>query len=152
MIEDHLMLQLRYERFIKQVCETKSLYALESADGLATSSSHDYEDEDDNPIPLICFWSESDLATSCIQSGWQGFEIKRIGLADFLENWCVGMSGDGFLAGINFDGSMLGFEAEPNDLLLDLIAELNYLNASLSLERFDSLEDLQNQVKRVMES
>lgn len=151
MIEDHLMLQLRYERFIKQVCETKSLYALESADGLATSSSHDYEDEDDNPVPLICFWSDVEMAKSCIQSGWQGFEIKRIGLTDFLENWCVGMSGDGLLVGINFDSTMLGFEAEPNELLLDLITELKYLNTKISFERFKDLEDLENQVKRVLD-
>ena len=150
MIEDHLTLKLRYERFVKKVCETKLVYALASEEGFATSSSNDYEDDDDNPVSLICFWSESTLASSCIQSGWENHKVSEIVLTDFIENWCVGMSGDGLLIGINFDATMLGFEVEPNEMLLDLISELHYLKDEISLKRYKNLSQLEEQIKKVM--
>ncbi|KAA3438731.1 DUF2750 domain-containing protein [Rufibacter hautae] len=149
MIQDSIIVKQRHERFIKKVCETEIVIGLESGDGFATSSSNNYEDEDENPIPMICFWSEKAFAKACAKDGWINYTPTEIPLSEFLENWCVGMNNDGLLVGTNFDQNMFGHEIEPFDLILEIIAELKSYGKKLDFQKFEGIEDLETQVKEL---
>ncbi|MEN9336252.1 MAG: hypothetical protein RLZZ500_1239 [Bacteroidota bacterium] len=150
MIQDHAMLRSRHERFVKTVCETQIVYTLKSEEGYATSSSNDYEDEDGNAIPMHCFWSESTLAKSCIQSGWADYHVEELPLVKFIENWCVGMYQDGLMVGTNFDAHMFGYESEPLELVVELLAELKAQSVTLSFTLYDSSEELETIIHQIM--
>jgi len=151
MIQDSLIVNQRHERFVKKVCETKIVIGLESEDGFAMSSSNRYEDKDGNPIPMICFWSDKASAMACTKEGWSNYSPKEILLSEFLENWCIGMDNDGILVGTNFDQNMFGYEVEPLDLILEIVTELKNTGENLELASFDDIEDLEEQVKELLD-
>ncbi|WP_345164692.1 DUF2750 domain-containing protein [Nibribacter koreensis] len=151
MIQDSIVVRQRHERFIKKICEMETVIGLESEDGFATSSSNNYEDENKNPISMICFWSEKALARACSKDGWKNYTPTEIPLSEFLENWCVGMDNDGLLLGTNFDQNMFGHEIEPLDLILEITAELKSSGKKLELQKFENIEDLEKQVKAILE-
>lgn len=137
----------RYKKFIKTVCETDIVYALQNHEGFATSASVQYDDENDRPVSVLCFWAESGRAKSCSKNHWENYQLTEISLADFIENWGVGMENDGILAGIEFDQNMFGYEAKPLDLILDLVTEIKATKKSISLQKFDGIADLEEQAK-----
>ena len=137
----------RYQKFIKTVCETDIVYALQNHEGFATSASVQYDDENDRPVGVLCFWAESGRAKSCSINHWENYQLTEIALADFIENWGVGMENDGILAGIEFDQNMFGYEAKPLDLILDLVVEIKATKKSISLQKFDGISDLEEQAK-----
>lgn len=151
MLQNVGLLEKRHKRFIKVVCESEIVYALKNSDGFATSSSNKFEDEDGNPIGIICFWAEKSLAASCIAEEWSSYKVYEISLPDFLENWCIGMENDGLLIGTEFDRNMFGFEAEPLELILELISELKMNKKELDLREFDGIYDLYEQVKSILD-
>lgn len=150
MIQDSIVIRNRHRRFIKVVCKTGIVYGLESKDGFASSSSVHFEDEDENPIGIICFWAEKALAKSCIKNGWSDYEITEIPLPDFIENWCIGMGGDGLIVGTEFDQNMFGFEADPLELIIDLLNELEVKSTQLKFAKFKSNIDLKSQVQEIL--
>ncbi|UHO39969.1 hypothetical protein H5J24_08090 [Chryseobacterium capnotolerans] len=44
----------------------------------------------------------------------------------------------------------MGYEAEPLELVLDIIEELKNNKKSLILRKFDHLEDMENQIREVL--
>lgn len=150
MLQDQITLKNRYKDFIRKVCETETVYGLKDDQGYATSYSNDLEYEDGEPVQLICFWSDAARAKSCVDREWNRYEASSIPLNEFLENWCLGMNSDGLLVGVNFDSNLLGYEAEPLELVIEMIAELQKNNKSLSLRKFNDLEDMKNQIKEVL--
>lgn len=151
MIQDSITIENRHKRFLKVVCKTGIVYGLECEDGFATSSSVHYEDEDENPIGIICFWAEKALAKSCTKSDWAGYEIVEIPLTEFIENWCIGMDGDRLLVGTEFDQNMFGFEADPLELIVDLLNELEANNKQLKFNKFKNNSDLKAQVQEILD-
>jgi hypothetical protein len=149
MLQNSIIVRQRYERFIKKVCETLVVCGLESNEGFATSSSNDYEDSEGEPVGLICFWSESALAKSCLKDDWSDYKLVEISLGDFIENWCVGMSGDDLMVGTNFDSNMFGFEADPLDVIIELTNELNNQGKEIELQKYDRLDDLVNEIGNI---
>jgi Protein of unknown function (DUF2750) len=150
MLQDHITVRHRHERFVKKVCETKIVFGLKNNEGFATSSSNEFDDEDGNPVQLICFWAESALANSCRKSGWENYELVELSLEEFIENWCVGLYNDGFLVGTSFDQKMFGYEAEPLDLILELIVELKSKQIGLELRKYTDIDELEEQVKEIV--
>jgi hypothetical protein len=150
MLKNHIDVRLKHEKFTKRVCETNIVYGLESEEGFATSSSNDFEDEDGEPIGIICFWSEKALANSCIKNGWEEYKLTEISLSEFIENWCIGMDNDELLVGTNFDQNMFGFEIDPFDLILELVEELKTNKKELEFLKFENLADLENQINEAI--
>lgn len=150
MLDSELVINENHKKFIKTICETKVVYGLESNDGFATSCSNTYEDDEGEPIELICFWSDKASAQSCIANEWSNYTISEIPLSEFIENWCLGMDGDGLLVGTNFDLDLFGQESDPLELILDLIAELKITKTELEFVKFNYLQDLENQVKDIL--
>ena len=150
MFKNHIDIRLKHEKFIKKVCETNIVYGLEKGGGYATSSSNDLEDEDGEPIGIICFWSEKALANSCVKNGWKEYKLSEIKLSEFIENWCIGIDNDELLVGTNFDQNMFGYEIEGYDLILELLDELKKINKELEFLKFENLEDLETQIKEAI--
>ena len=150
MIQNHITVKNRHLKFVKTVCESEIVYALKNKKGYATSTSVHYEDEDGNPIGMICFWAEKVRAKSCIKDGWKKYQVVEIKLSEFMENFCVGMENDGLLIGTQFDQNMFGFESEPLDLIIELITELKTLEKNLNFNKYNGIEDLERQTKSVM--
>ena len=149
MLQDSIILKSRHEKFIKTVSENGIVYALKNKYGFATSSSINFEDKNGNPTEMICFWAENIRAKSCIKGEWKKYKVTEIPLVDFLENWCIGMANDGLLIGTQFDQNMFGFEAEPLELLLELLTELKSIGKSLNFRKFNGINDLEKQVKGI---
>lgn len=151
MIKNTAEVQLKHENFIKTICETGIVYSLENEEGFATSFSNEYEDEEGEPIEMICFWSEKAAAGACAKEGWGEYKIAEISLADFIENWCVGMHEDSVLAGTEFDTDMLGAESEPLVIVTEIIEVLKSNGKSIALENYESIDELESLVKDNLE-
>lgn len=151
MLQDHITVENRHKDFIRKVCETEIIYALKDETGFAVSYSNELEYEDGEPVQIICFWSDHARAKSCIEKEWSHYEVSEISLNDFIENWCLGMNQDGLVAGTQFDTHLFGYEAEPLELILNLIEELKKTGKSVNLRKFESIEDLEAQVKEALE-
>ena len=117
MIQDSAFIEKRHKRFITTVCESEIIYGLKNSQGFATSSANKFEDDNGNPIMIICFWAEKALAKSCVKNEWNDYKPCEISLPDFIENWCIGMENDGLIIGTQFDQNMFGFEVEPLELI-----------------------------------
>lgn len=148
MQQDDNTLKLKLETFVKTVCKSKIVYGLESEEGFAISNSMDYDDENGEPVEVICFWSEEALADSCRKEDWANYQVVEIPLAEFMENWCIEMNNDGLLAGIDFDGDLSGPEIEPLELAMGLIKELKSGNKTIAFETYTSLAELEKQIRK----
>ncbi|WP_025665369.1 DUF2750 domain-containing protein [Aquimarina megaterium] len=151
MIQDSILIKNRHKRFIKTVCNSEIVWGLKNHEGFASSRSVHYEDDDGEPIGIICFWAEKALAKSCIKDRWTKYKVTLISLSDFMENWCIGMGNDGLLVGTEFDQNLFGFEADPYELVLDLSTELKFIGKDLDFQKFQGVNDLENQVKEAFE-
>ncbi len=150
-MQDSAIIERRHTRFKKTVCESEIVYALKNNQGFATSVSNHFEDEKGNPTTIICFWAEKSLAKSCIKNEWSDYNVCEISLPDFIENWCIGMENEGLLIGTEFDQNMFGFEADPLELIIELIMELKTARKNINLRKFDDLTDLEKQIKAILE-
>jgi Protein of unknown function (DUF2750) len=150
MFKNHIDIKLKHQNFVKRVCETKIVYGLECEDGFATSSSNEFEDDNGEPLGIICFWSDKVLARSCKKNDWKDYEVTEIDLNTFIENWCIGLDNDGLLVGTNFDQNMFGFEIEGYELILELIHELKTNNIILDFQKFKNLNDLEIQLNAII--
>jgi hypothetical protein len=150
MFQDAITLKNRHQKFVKTVSESEIVYGLKSRKGFATSSSTQFEDNNGNPIGMICFWAENVRAKSCAKDEWRKYKVTEIPLAEFLENWCIGMANEGLLIGTQFDQNLFGYEVEPLDLILELTAELKSTGKDLNFRKFNGITDLEKQVNGIV--
>ena len=111
MLQDSATVESNFQRFIDRVIENESVFYLAGDDGVATSVSN----EDDETVVLV-FWSDRAYASRAKKVFEDGFHESEMTLFDFLYRWLPGMSGDGALAGPNWDGHLVGKEIDPFDL------------------------------------
>lgn len=147
MFKNHIDIRLNHEKFIKKVCETNIVYGLKNEVGFATSSSNEVKDKNGEPFKIICFWSEEIRARVCAKNVWKNYQTVEIELNNFIENWCIGMNNDGLRVGTNFDQNMFGYEIEGYDIILELINELKSSKKELKFKKFESIKDLETQIK-----
>lgn len=150
MLQDSILIEKQYKKFIKTVCKSTIVYTLKDTEGYATSTSNNYINYHEEPIGIICFWSDIALAKSCIKEEWSNYKIAEIPLVEFIENWCIGMDHDGLIIGTEFDQNMFGFEAEPLELILELISELKATGKELNFKGFKGIKDLEKQIKAIL--
>ncbi|AXT54611.1 DUF2750 domain-containing protein [Aquimarina sp. AD1] len=151
MLQDSITLKNRHLKFIKTVSESEIVYGLKSKKGFATSSSTQYEEDNGNPIGMICFWAEKVRAKSCAKDEWKKYRVTEISLTEFIENWCIGMANDGLLIGTQFDQNLFGYEVEPLDLILELTTELKSNEKDLNFRKFNGIDGLEKQIKDIIE-
>ncbi|TWP30186.1 DUF2750 domain-containing protein [Apibacter muscae] len=150
MLQNPSTIQNKYKNFVTRVVANERLYALENNKGYATSYSNRVEDENGDPIEMICFWSDESLAKSCIEKEWRDYQVSPLLLSEFLENWCVGMCNDGLMVGIDFDKNLFGDEIEPLKLILDILSLLIDLNKNISFKKYRDINELYNQAKELL--
>jgi hypothetical protein len=150
MLQDSIITKQRQERFIKKVCEYGIVWGLKNAEGFATTSSNNFEDENEEPLGLICFWSERALAKGCVKEEWKGYKPVEIQLTEFIENWCIGMANDNLMVGSNFDQNMFGFEIDPLELIVELSEELKEQEKEIIMQKYKRLDDLVIEVKKII--
>ncbi|WP_428225402.1 DUF2750 domain-containing protein [Flavobacterium sp.] len=139
-----------HKKFIQTICETETVFALQNKEEFAITYSHNYEDEEGDPVQIICFWSEENLAKACINHEWTAYKLYEIDLADFMENWCVGIDMDGLMAGTDFDGNLNGYEADSLEMILEIITTLKKKKKAVKLTNYKSIEELETQVKNAL--
>ncbi len=152
MIQDSIIIEKRHKRFLKTVCESEIVYALKNTKGFATSSSINHENDEGEPIGIICFWAEKALAKSCIKDHWLTYKVVEISLTEFMEVWCIGMENDGLIIGTEFDQNMFGFEAKPLELVLDLATELESSGKEVSFKNFRRIKEIENRIKAIIKN
>jgi hypothetical protein len=150
MLQDSITIEQRHEKFIRRVCESEIVWGLKNTGGLAITSSNEYEDEDEEPLGIICFWSEKALAKGCAREDWKGYEPVEIQLSEFIENWCIGMANDNLMVGSNFDLNMFGFEIDPLNLIIELGKELKKQNKDIKMKNYQNLEKLTIEIEKIL--
>jgi hypothetical protein len=150
MSEDNSIIKEGYENFIKEICESEIIWALEKEEGFATATSLSYEDDEGEPVEVLCFWSSKALAETCAKDDWSGYKPVEIPLSDFIENWCVGMSNDLIMAGTDFDEELTGYEADPLELIVVLAEVLKELKKDIPLQNHNHIDDLVAEVNKIM--
>lgn len=136
MLQDTATAETKYKLFIEKVAATKLVWGLLSKQGWANSSA-DSDDETD----VIPFWSERGFAKACARDDWRGFTATEIPLADFLENWCIGMDENDTLVGANWDANMIGQEVEPLQVVFDILNRLKAINSTIKFKEYNNVED-----------
>ena len=111
MLLDSATVENNFQRFIDRIIENESVFYLASEDGVANSVSN--EDEE---TPILMFWSDRAYATRAKNCFDEVFNEVKMDLFDFLYRWLPGMSGDGVLAGPNWNGDLVGKEIDPFEL------------------------------------
>jgi hypothetical protein len=149
MLQDSIIIEKRHKRFIKTVCESEVVYTLKDTKGFATSNSMNHENDEEEPIGIICFWAEKALAKSCIKDHWSKYKVVEITLTEFIEAWCIGMENDGLMIGTEFDRNMFGFEAKPLELINDLATELESNGKDLNFKKFSGIKEIENRMKAI---
>jgi hypothetical protein len=136
MFQDTATIDYRYNFFIKRVIEMNLVWGLENEDGWATSSSNENED-----IGVIPFWSDRAYANACAKDHWTNYAPTSIPLAEFLENWCVGMANDNTLIGVNWDANMFGKEVNALNLALKILRLLKISNVNIAFLEYNDVDD-----------
>lgn len=147
MTEHAATIETQYKAFIQRIVETNEVWGLTKDDTWATSSSSEFEDTE-----VILFWSGKDGATACSEDEWESYTPESITLVEFLENWCVGMYGDELLVGANWDKNLVGKEAEPLVVALDVVTQLKAQGKTLEFTQYESQQEFEEQVTEALES
>lgn len=148
---DALKIQESHQKFITEACANGLVWGLEKDEEFATSISDQFEDEDGQPVEMICVWSDKASALACAKDDWAEHIPMEIPLADFIEKWCLGMDDDGLMVGTNFDENLFGTEADPLELIIEIHEELKKIKKPVRLENYDNLGELVKEIKTILE-
>ena len=138
--------EYKHKIFIQRVVEFEVVWGLESEEGWATSSSN----EDDH-TSVIIFWSDRAYANALVKKDWSKYKPSQMPLAEFFENWLVGMHNDNILVGTNWDANMFGKESHPLELALEIIDELKLKGKQLKLTQYEGIEDFESKIRSALE-
>lgn len=123
MLRDTADCKADFQRFVKRVAENEVVWYLTSEEGVAVCDSHE-DDDDGSPFTVMLFFSDEAYARRCKNAHFEDHEVRSMTLFDFLFQWLPGMSGDGVLAGPNWNQDLIGLESDPFDLREQIEAEL----------------------------
>jgi hypothetical protein len=119
MILDSVTVESNYQRFIDRIIEKETVFYLANEEGVANSVSND-----DEETVILMFWSDRAYASRAKQCFDEYFEEVEMDLFEFLYRWLPGMSGDGVLAGPNWNGSLVGREIDPFELREEIVQRM----------------------------
>lgn len=143
---------MNQEQFITKIIETETVWILEKEESYATATSLNYDDDEGEPAEVLCFWSDEKFALACAKDDWEGYTPVDIPLTDFIENWCIGMDNDLIMAGVDFDEELMGDEADPLELIIEIGEALQKQDKKLILPSSRTMEDLVKEVIKILEA
>ena len=143
MFKNSADIELKHNRFLKEVIENQEVWTLKNDNGYVSSSSNHFEDEDGEPLLLQIFWSCSKEAGVCSRNVWaeEKFSIESITLKDFIEFWCAGMYQDNVIVGTNFDHHLFGYEETPLVLAEDLLNKVKTDGLQMKFDNYESIDE-----------
>lgn len=138
------------ENFIENIIKNNKVFVIEYKDEIAISQSLLFKDNANNPVNVVCFWSGKEVAKKCCIDVWQNYKPQEICIATFIEDYLVNVYNESFIAGLDFNENMEGIEADPLDLIIELIKVLKKNKINLEFEYFKNLTDLENQIQKLL--
>ncbi|WP_028305026.1 DUF2750 domain-containing protein [Oceanospirillum maris] len=100
-----------YSLFIEEIRFNGELWGIESEDGWVVVDSQEFENTD-----VIPFWSDKeDAAVHCVEE-WADYQISKIEVEDFVQEWLPELDADGVLVGANWNAELEGVEVESLQL------------------------------------
>ena len=139
-----------FTEFINEVVKNKLVYALKNNEGYAMSISNYFVTDEDEMIHLFCFWSKKLEAEKCLVEEWGEYQVEKIPLATFMEDWCIGTSNENYGLGINFDTEANGLEVDPLELLLAISEKLIQENNEIKFKKFKSVKEIKHLAKQAI--
>ena len=136
MLLDGATVESNFQRFVKRIIESETVYYLSNETGVAESVSNDDEETD-----VLMFWSDRAYATRANHIFEEDFNETEMELFDFLYRWLPGMSGDNVLAGPNWNGELVGREIDPFELR-------EAIEEEMSSEQLERYEDKYNELTK----
>ena len=130
------IIESKYNQLIDRVAATKLVWGLKSKTGWANSES-----AEDEKVGVIPFWSERAYAKICARDDWKSYSPTEVPLANFLEDWCIGMAENETLVGTNWDANMLGKEADALEVVLDILNRLKAINSTIKFTNYSSIDE-----------
>jgi Protein of unknown function (DUF2750) len=149
--QEEAQLEVRHKSFIEQAVSNSAVWLLDDGEGVATSSSTVFFDENDQELGVIPVWADKADAKAAAKEEWSQYNPVSIPLATFLEFHLIKMSNDDLMAGVNWNATLAGKELHPVELALELVAELEAQNKTIDLEHHDSLEEYKEITESVAE-
>ncbi|MBA5791870.1 DUF2750 domain-containing protein [Flavobacterium sp. xlx-214] len=138
------------KQFINEIITSNEVFVVEHKGEVAVSQSVLFKNDDASPVNVICFWSSKEMAKNCCIEDWKMYKPQSICLATFLEDYLVQVYNESYIAGLNFNESMEGVEADPLDVILEIITVLKKDKISIELEYFKDINDLENQLRKLL--
>ncbi|SEH68088.1 Protein of unknown function [Paenimyroides aquimaris] len=138
------------KNFIKKIIKNDSVYIIEYKDEIAIAESLLFKTDANKPVNVVCFWSDKEQAMKCCNEIWKNYKPNEVCIATFIEDYLVNIYNESFIVGIDFNEKIEGIEADPLDVISELIKELKKHNINLELEYFKNLTDLENQLQKLL--
>ncbi|MBB1487113.1 DUF2750 domain-containing protein [Oceanospirillum sediminis] len=101
--------------FVEEIRFNGELWSLESDDGWVVVDSEEFEDTDVMP-----FWSDKDDAEAHCVGEWSDYQVSKIEIEEFVQEWLPELDEDGVLVGTNWNSELEGLEVEPKSLAENL--------------------------------
>ena len=140
-----------YNRFIRSIIGSQTLYTLVSDEGdIAECPSTEYEEDDGEPVPVFCVWHDRAQAEACKVEEWADYQLEALPLDFFLHEWLVSMDQDAVLLGVDFDSELYGLEIEPVEVLADLLDAAAQMQCSDMIDGYDELMNYRLEWEREM--
>lgn len=111
--------------FVSRVALTETVWYLRSDQGTAFCESNEFTTDADDPATVLLFFSDEAYARRCQKACFEDYAVESMPLFDFLFRWLPGMSGDGVIAGPNWNQELVGLELDPFELREQIDAVLS---------------------------
>ena len=119
----------RHARFIERALASGEVWVLahqEEAGSWATSSCTMLDENDEEiEVPIVPFWSDRAYAQRCVKDQWVDYVPQSVPLDVFIEAVLRDMHEKGVMVGTNWNGDLVGHEAEAIELAQELYAALD---------------------------
>ena len=139
------------ESFIDTIIKQNKVFSLTLDEGFAMTLSNAFVDDDDNQMELFCFWSDLKMAQKSIKDEWEDYQISTISLSTFLEDWCIGLSNENYVIGLDFDEKLVGVEGDSLELLIDISKILIDKSIEVNFEKFKSVQEILDYAEKAIE-
>lgn len=138
------------DNFINNIINNNKVFIIEHKDEIAISQSLLFKDDAGNPVNVVCFWSDKQIAAKCCIDVWKQYKPQEICIATFIEDYLVNVYNESFISGLDFNEHMEGIETDPLDLIMALIGALKKSKINLEFEYFKNLNDLESQLQKLL--
>ena len=139
-----------YNRFIRAILGTQTVYTLVLDEDIAECPSTEYEEDDGEPVPVFCVWHDRAQAEACKVEEWADYQLEALPLDFFLHEWLVSMDQDAVLLGVDFDSELYGLEIEPVEVLADLLDAAAQMQCGDMIDGYDELMNYRLEWEREM--